>query len=178
MHDFVYVTDTDCEPDWCIGGTYLAYRKIRRRMKQFFALKPSDQEAIFGVDKQTGVRLKAFPADAHAAKMNPRRANHRDLFNREDLSRRFLRRPYFFDDGVDGNGEELRGLHHMSFARDLGSQYEWPVLMWQTNPDFPTKGVGRDALYRVGGATNVSGGYYFMPPASGSGRFLGEGLGL
>ncbi|WP_189413696.1 MULTISPECIES: Dyp-type peroxidase [unclassified Mesorhizobium] len=178
MHDFVYIRAEDGEPEWCIGGTYLAYRKIRRRMKHFFELPAQDQEAVFGVDKKTGVRLEPHQAHAHAAKINPRRPNHRDLFDMDDLERRFLRRPYFFDDGLDADGEELRGLHHLSFARNLGVQYEWPVLMWQTNPDFPVKGTGQDALYGPGGAANIGGGYYFMPAAANDADHLGTGLGL
>lgn len=178
MHDFVYIRAEDGEPDWCTGGTYLAYRKIRRRMKRFFDLSPQTQEAVFGVDKKTGVRLNPHEAHAHAAKINPRRPNHRDLFDMDDLERRFLRRPYFFDDGVDADGQELRGLHHLSFARNLGAQYEWPVLMWQTNPDFPEKGTGVDALYGPGGAANIGGGYYFMPAAASRTDHLGTGLGL
>lgn len=178
MHEFVYVRAEDGEPAWCTNGTYLAYRKIRRRMKLFFKLSPQDQEAVFGVEKKTGERLKRHEAHAHAAKINPRRENHRDLFDMSDLHRRFLRRPYFFDDGLDADGEELRGLHHLSFARNLGAQYEWPVLMWQTNPDFPEKGSGRDALYGPGGAANIGGGYYFIPAAARGADHLGTGIGL
>jgi len=178
MHDFVYVGPEDGEPDWCLGGTYLAYRKVRRRMKRFFDLSPTAQEAVFGVEKKSGTRLEPHDAHSHAAKINPRRVNHLDLFGMDDLERRFLRRPYFFDDGLDAAGEEIRGLHHLSFARNLGVQYEWPVLMWQTNPDFPTKGAGMDALYGPGGAANIGGGYYFMPAAAADGDHLGSGLGL
>jgi deferrochelatase/peroxidase EfeB len=110
--------------------------------------------------------------------MNPRRPNHRDLFGMDDLERRFLRRPYFFDYGLDAVGQVVRGLHHLSFARNLGAQYEWPVLMWQTNPDFPTPGAGRDALYGPGGAANIGGGYYFMPGAALKGDYVGAGLNL
>jgi deferrochelatase/peroxidase EfeB len=178
MHSFVYVRPEDGEPDWCTGGTYLAYRKIRRRMKGFFALDPKAQQGVFGVEKQTGTRLGPHDAHSHVAKINPRRPNHRDLFDMDDLERRFLRRPYFFDDGLDAAGDEVRGLHHLSFARNLGAQYEWPVLMWQTNPDFPEPGTGTDALYGPGGAANIAGGYYFMPAAAADGEHLGAGLGL
>jgi deferrochelatase/peroxidase EfeB len=106
--------------------------------------------------------------------MNPKREGHIDLFGMQDKQRRFLRRPYFFNDGLDACGEEVRGLHHLSFARDLGAQYEWPVLMWQTNPDFPVPGTGHDALYGPGGASNIGGGYYFVPAAPISGRLGGD----
>ncbi|NJO34804.1 MAG: hypothetical protein HC869_18490, partial [Rhodospirillales bacterium] len=177
MHSFVYVGSEDGEPDWCIGGTYLAYRKIRRRMGPFFKLSAKAQEAVFGAKKETGKRLRKIALNAHVAKMNPRRKNHIDLFGMSDLERRFLRRPYFFNDGLDEKSEEIRGLHHLSFARDLVAQYEWPVLMWQTNPDFQ-KGAGQDALYEHGGAANIASGYYFMPPAAPDGGYLGMGIQL
>lgn len=145
-------------------------------MKHFFSLESEEREAIFGVDRQ-GTRLKDHAAHAHVAKMNPRRENHRDLFGMDDMERRFLRRPYFFNDGLDDDGEEVRGLHHLSFARDLVGQYEWPVLMWQTNPDFPIPNAGSDALYGIsGGAANIGGGYYFIPAAAADHDYVGYGL--
>ena len=64
----------------------------------------------------------------------------------------------------------------MSFVRRLTDQYEWPVLMWQTNPDFPIKGAGGDELYKSGGAANMTGGYYFMPAAAPANGYIGAGL--
>lgn len=176
MNRLVYVTSADNEPGWCVDGTYLAYRKIRRRMASFFEKSLAEQEKVFGVEKSSGLRKLSMPDHAHAQKMNPRRRNHRDLFGKEDEERRFLRRPYFFNDGIGADGMEMRGLHHLSFVRNLGAQYEWPVLMWQTNPDFPFRGAGRDDLYTSGGASNIGGGYYFMPPAPRSSAYLGSQL--
>jgi deferrochelatase/peroxidase EfeB len=174
--DFVYVHPGDDEPDWCHHGTYLAYRKIRRGLGDFFKLSETDQAAVFGVDPETGIRIGGAPAAAHAEKMNPRRPGHSDLFGIADTDRRFLRRPYFFDEGLDPRGEEIRGVHHLSFVRQLTEQYEWPVLMWQTNPDFPHHGAGIDELYEKGGATNLTAGYYFMPAAAADGSYIGAGL--
>ena len=173
---FVYVQPGDDEPDWCVHGSYLAYRKIRRRLTQFFKLDDAGRAAVFGIDARTGQRLPGAKPHAHAQKINPRREGHRDLFGRIDTDRRFLRRPYFFDDGLDAGGDERRGVHHMSFVRRLTEQYEWPMLMWQTNPDFPEKGSGGDELYRIGGASNLSAGYYFMPAAGAANSFVGAGL--
>lgn len=163
MRHAVYVHEGDQEPGWCVGGTYLGYRKIRRRLAQFFNLPVKGREAVFGVHRDSGDRIPS-PHTAHAQKMNPKRLTP-DLFGRMDDSRRFLRRPYFFNDGLDANGEEIRGLHHLSFARDLVTQYEWPVMMWAMNRNFPVANTGLDALYEIGGAANVGGGYYFMPRA-------------
>lgn len=182
MNEFVYVRPEDGEPAWCVNGTYLAYRKIRRRLARFFALDQPKREAVFGVDAQSGLRVDKHGVpnpnaaiNSHAQKMSLKR-NYPDLFGVMDVERRFLRRPYFFNDGLDSTGEESRGIHHVSFVRNLLAQYEWPVQMWQTNPDFPHVGAGRDALYDVGGAANVGGGYYFLPPAAGQGKHLGSAL--
>ena len=108
--------------------------------------------------------------------MNPRREAP-DFTGTLDASRHFFRRPYFFDDGLDASGGELRGLHHVSFVRNLTTQYEWPVLLWQTNPNFPKEGTGMDALYARGGAVNIGGGYYFIPAAAQSADdYIGSGL--
>jgi deferrochelatase/peroxidase EfeB len=175
MHHFVYIQPGDPEPDWCINGTYLGYRKIRRRLSLFFHLSKRGREEVFGVKTKTGTRLRSPPADSHAPKMNPRR-KHPDFVGIHDSSRRMLRRPYFFDDGLDANGEEIRGLHHLSFARDLLAQYEWPVQMWQMNKDFPHPAAGIDALYELGGASNIGGGYYFMPAAPREEQHFGSAL--
>jgi deferrochelatase/peroxidase EfeB len=160
----VYIKPGDDEPAWCAGGTYLAYRKIQRRMRDFFRLDNAEQEAIVGTHKNTGLRLDAPSPCSHAFKLNPRR-DVPDLMGLLDRERQILRRPYFYDDGIDDDGNELRGVHHLSFTRQLGPAYDWRIRMWQMNPDFPAAGTGTDALYgRLGGAMNVAGGYYFIPP--------------
>lgn len=176
LESYVYVGSNDNEPEWCVNGTYLAYRKVVRRLRQFFHFKKSDQEKIFGVDKHSGIRKPDPKPNSHGSKMNPRRGDHLDLFDCQDEERRFLRRPYFFNDGIDSTGEEIRGVHHLSFSRNLIKQYEWPVQMWQTNPNFPTPGSGNDALYGPGGAANIAGGYYFFPPSPNESRHLGSDL--
>jgi deferrochelatase/peroxidase EfeB len=175
MQRLVYIEKGDEEPAWCEGGTYLAYRKILRRMAHFFDLGPNAREAVFGVERRTGERLKDATFNAHAIKMNPRRKEP-DLFGMLDESRRILRRPYFFDDGLDADGTETRGLHHLSFARNLLTQYEWPVQMWQMNENFPDPGTGIDLLYQIGGASNIGGAYYFMPRAALAGDYLASDL--
>jgi deferrochelatase/peroxidase EfeB len=163
MHRFVYIKEGDDEPQWCVNGTYLAFRKIQRRLKDFFKLDRIQQETIIGSDKTSGDPIADMPVCCHKFKMNPRR-EHPDLFGIMDEDRQILRRPYFFDDGVDPGKQELRGLHHLSFARNLGVQYEWRIQMWQMNDSFPNQHSGVDALYgRVGGACNVGGGYFFVP---------------
>jgi len=163
MNHLVYVDQGDDEPEWCLHGTYLAYRKIQRRLSTFFTLQQKEQEALMGAHKDTGDRIKDALSPCHKYKMNPDRKTL-DLFGLKDEDRQILRRPYFYDDGLDSTGQELRGVHHLSFARNLTRQYEWRVQMWQMNPNFPTNHTGTDLLYDPrGGASNVGGGYYFVP---------------
>ncbi len=166
MNHFVYVNEGDDEPEWCVHGTYLAYRKIRRQLADFFKLSDDHREALMGAKKDTGDRLSNAPPYCHKYKVNPNR-NKPDLFGIKDDDRQILRRPYFYDDGLDAKGDDLRGVHHLSFVRNLGRQYEWRVQMWEMNPNFPAKNTGIDALYNpAGGASNVGGGYYFVPGVS------------
>ncbi len=109
-------------------------------------------------------------------KVQPRR-NAPDFLGVHDLDRRFLRRGYPYFDDLDAAGEVQSGLLFLAFARDLRRQFEWPVLNWQTNPDFPIPNTGIDALYASGVLTNIAGGYYFCPPAPRSEEdFIGSGM--
>lgn len=163
MNNFVYIDQGDDEPEWCVHGTYLAYRKIRRQLVDFFKLSLDQQQKLMGADKDTGDRLPGAPPNCHKYKVNPNR-DVPDLFGIKDDERQILRRPYFYDDGLDARGHDLRGVHHLSFVRNLGRQYEWRVQMWEMNPNFPEKNTGIDSLYDPeGGASNVGGGYYFVP---------------
>lgn len=163
MNHFVYITPGDDEPEWCVNGTYLAYRKIQRRLEQFFKLDLEDQQNLMGAYKDSGDPLPGAPPQSHKCKVNPRRAKP-DLFDIKDDDRQILRRPYFYDDGLDATRQELRGVHHLSFVRNLGQQYEWRVQLWEMNPHFPKNNTGADPLYDPkGGASNVGGGYYFVP---------------
>lgn len=193
---FVYVTAGDGEPDFAIGGSYLAYRKIRENLPHWEAHSERDQEGMIGRQKTTGTPLsrqttgvsnmtpvfpdpkdaRDGPLTAHIRKVQPRRTGP-DLLGVHDLERRFLRRGYPFFENLDEAGDVQSGLLFLAFARDLRKQFEWPVLNWQTNPDFPAPGAGIDALYGRGVLTNIGGGYYFCPPAPrNEHEFIGSGM--
>jgi deferrochelatase/peroxidase EfeB len=198
LRRLVYVDEADHEPDWCLHGSYLVYRKIRERMPVWEVLdaQPERQEAMIGRKKLTGKPLSRQceghdgmipvypdptdaadgPLEAHIRKVQPRRPVP-DLFGLNDLERQFLRRPYPFFDGLDGGGEAVNGLHFMAFMKSIQRQFEHIVNMWQMNPDFPVPGTGVDALYASGVLSTVEGGYYFCPPGLHHERdFLGSGL--
>jgi deferrochelatase/peroxidase EfeB len=183
LRRLVYVDPSDNEPAWCRNGSYLVYRKIREMMPVWEALDDDEQGRMIGRDKKTGLPLShkraghdemtpVFPdptdeagvrLNAHIRKVQPRRPSP-DLFGLNDLERRFLRRPYPFFDGLDGNGQAINGLHFMAFMKNIQQQFEHVVNMWQMNPDFPVPGTGVDALYAKGILSTIDGGYYFCPP--------------
>lgn len=202
LEKLVYIDDYCNEPDWCIGGSYLVYKKIQENMPvwEFFskdkAKNTKIQEGIIGRDKDTSMPLsrkkeginsltpvypdpkdvKDGPLDSHIRKVQPRRPKP-DLFGINDLDRRFLRRAYPFFDGVNEEGKSKNGLHFIAFMKSIQNQFEHVTNMWQMNPDFPVKGTGIDALYAKNVLKNIDGGYYFCPPArKDESDFLGSGL--
>lgn len=196
LDKFVYVSRENGEPKWASNGSYLVWRKIREDLPFWESFTDKEQAGMIGREKESGKPLSKQvtgpsgmtpvypnpsdpldgPLTAHIRKVQPRRPGV-DLFGIGDLERRFLRRGYSYFDGFDGSGNISCGLLFLAFMRDLRKQFEWPVQSWQTNPDFPDPGTGIDSLYGKGILSNVSGGYYFCPPAPlGAGDFLGASM--
>lgn len=196
LEKLVYVDENCGEPEWCIGGSYMVYKKIREMMPVWEAFAKKDQENIIGRERDSSLPLsrtkeginnltpvypdpkdpKDGPLNAHIRKVQPRRPNL-DLFGVNDLERRFLRRPYPFFDGVDEKGNSINGLHFIAFMKSIQRQFEHVTNMWQMNPNFPVAGTGIDALYAKGILNSIDGGYYFCPPSrKDSNDFIGSGL--
>lgn len=195
LDKFVFVQDGDEEPPWCVNGSYLAWRKIRENLPMWEGMSVPQQEDAIGRHKQTGRPLSRVhtgtgdmtpvypsptePADgplaAHIRKVQPRRPGV-DLFGISDVERRFLRRGYPFFDGLDSAHSVCCGLLFIAFMRNLRKQFEWPVQMWQTNPDFPIRDTGIDTLYAKNILSNIAGGYYFCPPAPTENNFVGSSM--
>jgi deferrochelatase/peroxidase EfeB len=196
LDKFVFVGQHDQEPQWAVNGSYLVWRKIRENLMTWEACSQHEQEHMIGRDKATGCPLSRHttgpngmtpvypdPADAadgrltaHIRKVQPRRPGL-DFTGIADLERRFLRRGYPYFDGIDAEGNVSCGLLFLAFMHDLRKQFEWVVQNWQLNPDFPRPNTGIDALYEQQILSNVTGGYYFCPPApTGSSDFLGSAL--
>jgi deferrochelatase/peroxidase EfeB len=196
LRRLVYVDPSDNEPDWCLNGSYLVYRKVREMMPVWEAFTEHEQEQMIGRRKETGVPLGRTPSEdddlvprfpdptdpafgplsAHIRKVQPRRPTP-DLFGLNDLERRFLRRPYPFFQGLDGRGQAINGLQFMAFMKSIQQQFEHVVNMWQMNPDFPVPGTGPDALYAKGVLSTIDGGYYFCPPGlKDKNDYFGSGL--
>lgn len=196
LDKFVYVSSEHGEPAWAVNGTYLVWRKIRENLPFWEAFAQPEQEKMIGREKASGKPLSRQvtgpsgmtpvypdphdtadgPLTAHIRKVQPRRPGV-DLFGISDLERRFLRRGYPYFEGLDATGSASSGLLFLAFMSDLRKQFEWPVQSWQTNPDFPSPGTGIDILFGSGVLSNVSGGYYFCPPApAGAEDFLGSAM--
>ncbi len=179
----VYTDWTDGEPDWCLNGSYLVYRKIREDMPRWEGTAEEEQERMIGRRKKSGAPLSRQtkgddgltplfghppdpldgPFNAHMRKVQPRR-NRPDLFGLDDMERQFLRRPYPFFEGLDEEGRSANGLQFIAFMKNIQQQFEHVANMWQMNPDFPVPGTGVDALYANEILSTVDGGYYFCPP--------------
>lgn len=185
LERLVYVSKKDGEPDWCVNGSYMVYRKIKENLAHWEKFSQDKQEKMIGRHKDTGVPLsrqktgddnmtpvypdpqddRDGPLNCHIRKVQPRRPE-KDLFEVDDLDRRFLRRPYPFYDGLGiGDNQSDAGLHFIAYMKSLQNQFEHVTNMWQLNPDFPTLGAGIDALYKEEIFSTLGGGYYFCPPA-------------
>lgn len=196
LERLVYIDELSGEPKWCIGGSYLVYKKIREMMPVWEAFTTKTQENIIGRKKDSSLPLsrikegvndltpvypnptdkKDGPLNAHIRKVQPRRP-YPDLFGVNDLDRRFLRRAYPFFDGVDDSGKSINGLHFIAFMKSIQNQFEHVTNMWQMNPNFPKKGTGIDALYAKNVLKSLEGGYYFCPPSRiDETDFIGSGL--
>lgn len=196
LERLVFVDEHCQEPEWCIGGSYLVYKKIREMMPVWEAFSKMKQQDIIGREKDTGKPLSrqtevinnlapVYPdpkdardgaLNAHIRKVQPRRPEP-DLFGVPDLDRRFLRRSYPFFDGIDAAGNSINGLHFIAYMKSIQQQFEHVTNMWQMNPDFPVAGTGIDAMYANRVLKSLDGGYYFCPPApKDANDFVGSGL--
>lgn len=195
LEQLVFVQEQDPEPAWCVNGSYLVYRKIREKLPIWEAFNKPEQESMIGREKDTGKPLSPSagyprneepdfggathkgntPFTAHIRKVQPRRPGT-DLFGIADTERRFLRRPYPYFEGVNGQGEFVNGLHFVAFMRSIQQQFEHVTNMWQMNPGFPEPGTGIDALYGKGVLETVDGGYYFCPPMPAAGDYFCSGM--
>ena len=131
LASFLWVQPSD-DPDWMVGGTYLAVRKIRMTIETWDRTSLREQEAVFGRTKREGAPLSGgdefavpdfaavgregeplIPADSHVALAHPS-AND---------GNRILRRAYNYTDGSDGLGRLDAGLFFLAFQRDIEAQF-------------------------------------------------------
>lgn len=184
IDNLVFVSEHDDEPDWCVNGSYLVYRKHIHNLQAWTARPEREQEEVFGRRKSDGTPLseraaaddpkmpvyghsgsgRGVPPTSHIFKAQPRRTDS-DFMGKPDLDRRILRRGFPFFDSLDDSGKLEAGLQFMAFMKDVRTHFEWAFEMWMMNKDFPHPGAGVDALFGSKTSRVVTGGYYFCPPA-------------
>lgn len=185
--------DQPAEPAWAVGGSYLAYLKIRQDVTTWTGMTPERQAQVIGrqadgtradLPAGTGVPAEgAFAADttvpgvtSHVRKAGPRGGEGQD-------SVRIFRRgtPYIENAiGADGalTGQLEQGLHFVSYQANL-DDFDTILNRWMLNPNFPTAvggaAPGVDQLFDAPKlATIVKGGFYFAVPTGGP--YIGAGL--
>jgi deferrochelatase/peroxidase EfeB len=123
MDRLAYVGPADNDLQWCVGGSYLVYRKMAENLPQWESISDDEQSQMIGREKATGRplsrtmtcpsynpacedfdKMPVYPdpadgtdgrIDGHMRKNQPRRSQT-DLFGIDDLDRMFLRRAYPF----------------------------------------------------------------------------------
>lgn len=173
VDDVVWVQPAD-GPDWLVGGSYLAARRIDMRIETWDRESLAGQEAIIGRAKGSGgplsggdehapLDLAAVGADGEPAipTLSHVRLAHPD----SNGGAKILRRGYNFVNGTDGLGQLAAGLFFISFQRSP----EQFVRIQRT-----LAGSTNDALNEY--LVHRSSGLFACPPGLGPKGFWGEGL--
>lgn len=153
---------------WLAGGTYLVYRRVVSKLREWDESVLSEQEDVFGRRRATGapfggtrdndpVRSELMPVTAHIRLANPRTGQ-----NSED--ERILRRGFSFHDGLDAAGEYDAGLVFVSFQRDVRRQFI----------PLQTRLAANDALNEY--ITHTASAIFVIPPGTTAAGYIGETL--
>jgi deferrochelatase/peroxidase EfeB len=173
MDRHVWVSSSDGEPEWAVGGSYQAVRIIRMFVEFWDRTQLAEQEALFGRSKVSGAPLgltgeftdpdypsdpdgKRIKLDAHIRLANPRTA--------ETDQNKILRRGFNYSLGFDGAGRLDQGLAFISYQRSLERGF---LAVQRRLTGEPLE----EYILPVGG------GFFFtLPGVVGEDRFLGDGL--
>lgn len=168
------------EPMWAVGGSYMAYLKVRQNLEVMAGKPLEEQQAVIGRRKDDGSRLDlpagsdphtepeipsgALPSASHVQKVGPRGA----LRDTVKILRRGV--PYL---SMNADGSVDAGLQFISFQASL-DDFDVILNRWMLNASFPSVGAGQDALVSNGAITFERSGVYIVPP--GGGEFIGSAL--
>ncbi|MEM7323776.1 MAG: Dyp-type peroxidase [Actinomycetota bacterium] len=163
MNEHVWVQRSDGEPDWAVGGTYLAVRTIRMLIEFWSTAALVRQEQIFGRHRDSGAPLGQAEegeeprfADDQSDLTIPRQSHIRRANPRTPGTGRILRRGFSYLNGADQSGTLDQGLLFLSYQRSLSRGF----LAVQRSLDGEPM---EDYVKPVGG------GLFFVPPGPGDG---------
>jgi deferrochelatase/peroxidase EfeB len=167
---FVWVKDSG--PAWSQGGSYQVVRKIQMNIENWDADRVSDQNAVFGRDKQAGAPLSGehefTTPDFHAkgadgeSKISP--TAHIALAAHENNGGlKILRRSYNYTDGLNQYGLLDAGLLFISYQND-------PAHFETLQAKLGSSDRLNEYISHIGSAV------FFVPPAPKQGHYLAEGL--
>lgn len=170
------------EPTWATGGSYLTVRASVLDLARWDSRPLQAQQQDVGRFKFSGATLDNPDLPAHRrdepvfattpanGQVPPtshiRRANPRALPT--DAQRRIFRRGYPLL-LTSAEGTMQRGLLFLAYARTISTQFEFMMMAWLKNQDFPSPGAGIDPLLAFESQV-LAGGNYFVPPVSDPGK--------